>query len=203
MKYLQQHLWLKLLLILFLAALLVLVGLMLMVIWKEKHVPSPDMPCDAIIVLGAQVRPDGTPSVQLKLRLDAAWEAWQRDPVPIVVCGARGNDEPEAEAHVMARYLTGLGVDEALILTDDASFNTEENIRNAIELLKGHDIRRVLVVTSDYHLPRALALAERFGLEAMGIGSPTLGGLYWLKNHLRESLAWVKFFLIHTMGFSL
>ena len=50
------------------------------------------------------------------------------------------------------------------------------------------------VVTSDYHVPRALALAEDYGLSATGIGSPCLSE-YWIKNHSRETLAWVKYWL--------
>ena len=69
-----------------------------------------------------------------------------------------------------------------------------ENIFNAAKLLAGRDVERVVVVTSDYHLPRALALAEDAGFEASGIGAPTkLGVRYWVKNHGREALAWIKY----------
>ena len=67
---------------------------------------------DALIVLGAQVKPDGTPSVQLEWRLDCAVEVWQKKQVPIVVCGAKGKDEPEPEANAMKSYLMGKGVPE-------------------------------------------------------------------------------------------
>ena len=56
---------------------------------------------DAIIVLGAQVLPDGTPNVQLAWRLDAAVEAYHNKRVPVVVCGAQGKDEPLPEAFAM------------------------------------------------------------------------------------------------------
>ena len=55
-------------------------------------------------------------------------------------------------------------------------------------------IRKVLVVTSDYHVPRALSMARDLGLEAEGLGSPCLPE-YWLKNHAREVLAWGKYLL--------
>ena len=53
-------------------------------------------------------------------------------------------------------------------------------------------MERVLIVTSDYHLPRALALAKDQGLTASGIGSTTLPE-YWIKNHFREALSWIKY----------
>lgn len=151
---------------------------------------------DAIIVLGAQVRPDGTPSVQLSWRLDRAAEVWNMKKVPVIVCGARGKDEPEAEAYAMKRYLEDAGIQPEMILTDPESFNTEQNLRNAKELLAGHtdQASKVIIVTSDYHVPRAMAMARDLGLDAAGIGSPCLPE-YWIKNHGREALAWCKYWL--------
>ncbi len=157
-----------------------------------KTVPAADN-YDAIIVLGAQVNPDGTPNVQLSWRLDAACEAWRQKAVPVVVCGAQGKDEPLPEAEAMATYLANKGVPEQDILKDPDSFNTNQNLRNAAKLLGSMpDIRRVLIVTSDYHVPRALALAEDLGFDACGMGSPCKPE-YWLKNHAREALAWCKY----------
>ena len=151
---------------------------------------------DAVIVLGAQVKPDGTPSVQLTLRLDRAAEVYDRKQVPVVVCGAKGKDEPEPEADTMKRYLLDKGVPEEMILTDPDSFNTKQNLENAKKLLEEYpaDIRKVVIVTSDYHVPRSVALAEDLGLDAEGVGSPCLSE-YWIKNHSRETLAWVKYWL--------
>ena len=109
---------------------------------------------DAIIVLGAQVLPDGTPNVQLAWRLDAATEAYRNKRVPVVVCGAQGKDEPLPEAFAMKKYLIDRGVAEEDILTDPDSFNTKQNLENAKALLKNKpEIKKVLVVTSDYHVP--------------------------------------------------
>lgn len=76
---------------------------------------------------------------------------------------------------------------------DDASFNTRQNIRHAAQLLDG-SAQRVLIVTSDYHLPRAMALAEDEGLQATGVGAETLPA-YWVKNYGREALAWIKYWM--------
>ena len=159
-----------------------------------KEVPSAEN-YDAIIVLGAQVRPDGSPSVQLGWRLDAAEEAYRQKAVPVVVCGAQGKDEPMTEAEAMKQYLVGKGVPETDILTDPESFNTNQNLRNAAELLKNvPGVQKVLIVTSDYHVPRSLAIAKDLGFDACGMGSPCKPE-YWIKNHAREALAWVKFLL--------
>ena len=51
---------------------------------------------------------------------------------------------------------------------------------------------RCALVTSDYHVPRALALCKQVGIIACGKGSPSKPE-YFIKNHLREGLSWIKF----------
>ena len=83
-----------------------------------------------------------------------------------------------------------------MILTDPDSFNTEQNLKHAKNLLEScpEFIRKIVIVSSDYHIPRAMALAEDLGMEASGIGSACLQE-YWLKNHSREAMAWCKYWL--------
>ena len=158
----------------------------------SKTVP-PSEDYEVIIVLGAQVTPDGQPSVQLGWRLDAALDAYAQKAVPVVVCGARGKDEPMTEAEAMKQYLTDRGIPEEDILMDPDSFNTHQNLKNAAALLEGRpDLRKALIVTSDYHVPRSLAIARDIGFDACGMGSPCKPE-YWIKNHLREALAWCKY----------
>ena len=177
-------------------AIILYAGVMGYVLIREKGVSSAVPSAenyDAIIVLGAQVRPDGSPSVQLSWRLDAAVEAYRKKKVPVVVCGAKGSDEPMPEAVAMKQYLVEREVEETDILMDPESFNTRQNLQNAAKLLKDKpEVQKVLLVTSDYHVPRSLALAEDQGYDAMGLGSPCKPE-YWLKNHAREALAWIKY----------
>ena len=199
---------LKILLILVLLGVISFCGLLAFVCIREGQVPkaAADLPedYDAVIVLGAQVKPDGEPSVQLGLRLDRAVEVYERKQVPVVVCGAKGKDEPEAEAYTMKRCLEDKGIPGEKILTDPDSFNTEQNLQNAKKLLEAYpeEIRKVIIVSSDYHVPRAMALAEDPGLNASGVGSPCLQE-FWIKNHSRESLAWVKYWLKKYLHLSL
>ena len=189
----RLHGFFMVLLALVLACAVAYVGIIAMIFWRAGHVPEAG-DYDAIIVLGAQVNPNGEPSIQLQWRLDAAVTAWEEKNTVIVTCGAQGRNEPAAEALVMRDYLIAHGVPEEMILTDAVSYNTRQNIRNAAELLKGQATERVLIVTSDYHLPRAIALAEDEGLNATGIGSPTREGLrFKAKNYGREALSWVKY----------
>jgi len=166
-----------------------------MICWKEAHPPVAEN-YDAIVVLGAQVKEDGSPSVQLEWRLEAALDAWQKAPCIIVCCGAQGSNEPAPEGDVMRAWLIERGVPEEQALSDTHSYNTRQNIQNAAALLKPYGVSRVLIVTSDYHLPRAMALAEDEGVSATGIGSPCKNDIVnWTRNHGRETLSWVKYLM--------
>jgi len=193
MKHLRRLL--KLGLICVLLGILFYLGVVAMVVYRQNNIP-PVGEYDAMIVLGAQVKPDGTPSLQLQWRIDAAARAWKERQSLIVVCGAQGGGEPAPEAHVMRDELIKQGVAAEMILMDDQSFNTRQNIANAVKLLEGHEAKHVLVVTSNYHLARAMAIAEDAGLDASGVGAPTLQGLRpWVKNQGREALAWIKYWM--------
>ena len=159
---------------------------------REHNVPAPGN-TQAIIVLGAQVNPDGQPSRQLELRLLEALKAYEAAPKPVIVSGAQGKDEPVTEASVMKSWLEQKGVDPQHILVEDKSFNTRQNLENA-KLLLGEGVKDVLIITSDYHLPRAMDVARDAGLDPSGIGSPILPE-YWLKNHARETMAWGKYYV--------
>lgn len=196
MKKKKSRILIRIMISLFILAILTYTGIIGYVCLAEgsvlKTVPASEN-YDAIIVLGAQVTPDGSPSVQLGWRLDAAYDAWKQKAVPVVVCGARGKDEPVAEADAMEQYLVNKGIPASDILKDPDSYNTNQNLQNAAALLQNlADVRKVLIVTSDYHVPRSLAIAKDLGYDACGMGSPCKPE-YWLKNHAREALAWCKY----------
>ena len=173
------------------------------VVYRETHVPAPS-DYDSIIVLGAQVQPNGEPSVQLDWRLDKAAEMYIAAPCPVIVCGAQGTDEPRPEADVMRDLLIADGVPAEAVYTDPVSVDTYQNIRNAKVIIEKLGLSKPLIITSDYHLPRAMAIAEMEGFDPQGAASPTRQELgFWLKNHCREALAWVKFWLIRYVGLTL
>ena len=70
-----------------LAGVLAYLGLVGMVWWKETHVPPMD-DYEAIIVLGCQVKADGSLSRQLQWRLDTAYDAWLAHPCTVIVTGS-------------------------------------------------------------------------------------------------------------------
>ena len=168
-------------------------GLIGFVYYRETHLPERQE-SDVIIVLGAQVKEDGTPSEALRRRMTAALEVYQEKRQTIIVCGAQGSNEPRAEGDVMRDWLIAQGVREEDIVAETASFNTRQNLEYAKAIMEHRGLTRALIVTSDYHVARALRLCAQTGIEATGKGSPSKPE-YFIKNHLREGLSWIKFWL--------
>ena len=183
----------RIMLWLILLGLAVYAGLVAWVYVQEISVEEPAN-YDSIIVLGAQVQPSGEPSVQLRWRLDRAREVYDHSPCVIVVTGGQGDNEPAPEGDVMRAVLISEGLPEQHVISDPESVNTQQNLDNAWAILSELGLSRPVVVTSDYHLPRAMQMMRDMGLEAQGAGSLCKPGInFWLKNHLREALAWVKY----------
>ena len=163
------------------------------VYYKETHLPE-QKESDVIIVLGAQVKPDGTPSEALRRRLTAALEAYREKRQIIIVCGAQGANEPRAEGDVMRDWLLEQGVPAEDVIGETASFNTRQNLEYAKAMMEHRGLSQALVVTSDYHVARALELCRQVGISATGKGSPSKPE-YFIKNHFREGLSWIKLWL--------
>ena len=155
---------------------------------------EPDL--DYVVVLGAQIYDDGSPSPVLKYRLDAALDYLQENPrTKCIVSGGQGHNEPYPEADGMARYLHAQGISEERILLERTSTTTRENIANSMELMDSTDAS-VGVVTNNFHVYRAMRIARKAGLDnACGIaGGSTL--VYLPNNLFRESLGLVKDFAV-------
>ena len=170
-----------------------LVGTVCYCAGMEREVSSSD----CIIVLGARVRPDGTLSDSLRYRCESALAAWKEGLAPfLIVCGAQGADEPVAEAEAMRAWLVQHGVPEKSVVLEADSYNTEQNLQNAAALMRERGWESAVVVTSDYHLERALWLARDAGIRAGGIAaeSPHPIGV-WLKNRVREACSWCVYAL--------
>ena len=148
---------------------------------------------DFIIIHGAGLMPDGTPTPLLRGRIDKAVSLWERQGRTgrFVASGGKGSDEIVSEAESMRRYLTEVrGVPADAIIVEDRSTTTLENLRFSKEIMDrlGAGRYRCALVTSDYHVFRASEYAHTIGLKADGVGSHTRG-YYWPAAFIREFIA--------------
>ena len=153
---------------------------------------KPDL--DYVVVLGAQVRKSG-PSLVLRYRLDKAIEYLDANPnTTCIVSGGKGPNEPFPEAQGMADYLKEHGIDEQRILEEPDSKTTEENIVNSKKLISDDDAS-VGVITNNFHMFRALQIADKYGLDnAQGIAAGSPPNML-VNNMVREFFAEIKFLL--------
>ncbi len=123
---------------------------------------------DCIIVLGCLVRPSGEPSNMLSDRLRCGVELYQMGAAPkILMSGDHGQKEYN-EVQTMKNYALDAEIDSADIFMDHAGFCTYDSIYRAKEVFKA---KKVIIVTQEYHLSRALLIARKLGLEAYGVAS--------------------------------
>ncbi|MBP3755016.1 MAG: MATE family efflux transporter [Lachnospiraceae bacterium] len=151
---------------------------------------------DYIIVLGSQVKTSG-PAVVTRMRLDKAYEYASANPETIIiVSGGQGSNEPASEASVMKDYLVGRGIDESRILMEDKSTNTSENLQFSASLYEGLSGSSVGIVSSNFHIYRALAIAKKCGYtDVTGIPADSVK-LYLPNNMIRETVGLLKDFLM-------
>lgn len=138
------------------------------------HLISKRPPSDAthqLIILGAGIfTEEVTP--MLKSRLDAALhlQTLHSNTFQFIVSGGQGPDEPISEALAMQRYLISRGVPSSHIIMEDQSTNTVENLVYSKKHFKNP---RGICVTSEFHVLRALKIAQRQGLTLVGFGAPS------------------------------
>ena len=119
------------------------------------------------IVLGNKVFPGGVPSPELAARLETALALYRaRRAGKVVVSGAARRDYNEPRA--MAAWLEARGVKADDIIADEGGHRTAATMKDAAAT----GVRSALVVTQGYHLPRALFLARRAGIDALGVPAP-------------------------------
>jgi uncharacterized SAM-binding protein YcdF (DUF218 family) len=132
-------------------------------------------PCcyDAIVVLGGGIAPaipPWLPDPDLNAAADRMWHAArlykQGVAAKVIVSGGDvlgryGGVSSDTEAGAMAQFLTDLGVPASAIVSEAQSVNTRENIRLVRALVQD---KPVALVTSGLHMPRAVRLASRYGL---------------------------------------
>lgn len=131
----------------------------------------PPQPAAAVVVLGAKVMSDGTPSPALERRVEAAAELFNKRLAPLIIFSGGTFGSHPAEAKVMQQLALGLGVPASACLLEDQSHTTKENARFTAEILKARGIQQVLLVTDGFHLLRSVRLFRRQGVATLPVAS--------------------------------
>ena len=145
-------------------------------------------PADAAIVLGAAVFRD-RPSPVLRERINHALWLYENGYVDtIIFTGGVGWNDARSEAEVARQYALAQGVPAAHMLVETASVSTVENLINAQQIASENKLNSFLLVSTPFHMKRAMAIADDLGMEAYS--SPTRT-TRWI-NQATKSRAYVR-----------
>lgn len=159
------------------------------IITAEQCMQLEDIDC--IIVLGCQVKEDGTLSHMLRDRLSRGVELYQMGAAPKLLMSGDHGRKAYNEVGAMKQYAIDNGVPSEDVFMDHAGFSTYETVYRAKEVFQA---RRVIIVTQQYHLYRALYIADSLGLEAYGVSADHRTYAGQTMRDIREVLARVKDF---------
>ncbi|WP_229679916.1 SanA/YdcF family protein [Saccharopolyspora thermophila] len=158
----------------------------------------PDVPATEVaLVLGAGVRWDGVPSRILQGRLNVARALYEAGKVRRIIVSGSPESRGYSEPVVMRHHLVSHGVPPSAVVLDESGVDTWRSCRRAAEEF---GLRQVTVVTTRFHVRRAVALCRRLGVDAYGVGHDAAAdGLRRVsaRGARREFLATVKAFWYH------
>ncbi len=154
---------------------------------------------DYIIVLGAGIIGSKVTPL-LAARIEKGIELLRYNPnAVLIMSGGQGSGEDIPESKAMADYAIDKGVSAEKVILEQKSVSTEENLRFSRKLINKQN-PQIIVVTTAYHMFRALILAKRQGIRCVGFGSKTKW-YFTLNAFIREfvgylSLTWKKHILV-------
>lgn len=159
------------------------------IITQEEAAVLTDVDC--VLVLGCGVREDGTPSHMLEDRLRQGVALYDLNAAPKLLMSGDHGREDYNEVGTMKQYAVDASVPSEDVFMDHAGFSTYESLYRAKEIF-GAD--KIVIVTQEYHLYRALFIARQMGLEAYGVASDYRQYMGQMVREVREILARTKDF---------
>lgn len=145
---------------------------------------------DCILVLGAGVRKDGSPSEMLLDRVTVAcslYEAAGEADLPLLMSGDHTGDYNEVG--VMKKLAIEKGVPSEQVFLDHEGYSTYESMYRAKYVF---GVKKMVIVTQEYHLHRALHIARELGMEAVGVSADLRPYRLQTRYETREILARFK-----------
>ncbi len=145
---------------------------------------------DCILVLGAGVRADGSPSEMLLDRVTVACDIYRaagEADLPILMSGDHTGDYNEVG--VMKTLAVEMDVPSEQVFLDHEGYSTYESLYRARYVF---GVKKLVIVTQEYHLHRALHIARELGMEAVGVSADLRPYKLQTRYEAREMLARFK-----------
>lgn len=128
---------------------------------------------DAAIILGAAAwykRP--SPVFEERIR-HGLWLYQNGYVKKLIMTGGKSLRAPYSEAYVARRFALKKHIPADVILIEEDSHNTRENLKNAKQLMQAHGLRTAIIVSDPFHMKRAMSIANDLDIEAYSSPTPT------------------------------
>lgn len=159
------------------------------ILTQEQAAQLQDVDC--ILVLGCLVKDGGKPSDMLSDRLQMGVTLYELGAAPkLLMSGDHGREDYD-EVDAMKHFAVDRGIASTDVFMDHAGFSTYESLYRARDVFQA---KKIIIVTQQYHLYRALYIAHALGLEAYGVASDYHNYVGQTARDVREVLARVKDF---------
>ena len=123
---------------------------------------------DCIMVLGRRIDKNGQPSLLLNDRLQKGIELYENDVAPrLLMSGGHGRTRYSG-IQTMKSLAVASGIPSSHVFMDHAGFTTYESMFRAEDIF---NVKKVIIVTQDYHLPRAIYTERALGIDAYGVAT--------------------------------
>lgn len=144
---------------------------------------------DYVLILGCRVYEDGTPSPMLSDRITVGTSLLLSGVATEILMSGDSHTPYYDEVGCMRKSAIALGAPENAVLTDPYGLSTYDSIARAVKLFQG---KRVIIVTQQYHLYRALYIAQKLGVSAVGVCADLRPYVGQSARDVREVLARCK-----------
>ncbi len=161
------------------------------ILTKEQASRMKDIDC--ILVLGAGVRNQNTPSPMLNDRLMKAIELYNNGTSDKLLMSGDHQREDYDEVNVMKYVAMEYGVESSKIFMDHAGLSTYDSMYRAKEIF---GVEKMVIVTQKYHLYRAIYIANQLGIDAYGVPAEEIHYAGQESRNAREVLARIKDFFV-------
>ena len=146
---------------------------------------------DCILVLGCKVKDSGEPSDMLHDRLTRGVELYDLKAASKLLMSGDHGQEDYDEVTAMKQFALDAEVPSGDVFMDHAGFSTYESIYRAKEVF---GVEKMIIVSQEYHLYRALYIAQQLRVEAYGVSADYRTYTGQTARDIREILARVKDF---------
>lgn len=165
----------------------------LVIFHKDHYIPEKS---DAALVLGYSLKNGNYPSTILEKRLQTSLSLYQKGYFDyFIVSGGQGPQDRLPVAQAMKQWLIEHQVPQEAIFTESQSKNTYENMQYSQSIADIHNIKSVIVITSDFHIFRSMLIAKHFFEKISGDSSVSAINMETFFLYIKEPFSLLKYYI--------